>query len=771
MRLNSWLAFLKSLVLRGRAARRRPAPARLSVEILEARALPSVSFQPAGNYSTGGYNTATVASGDFNHDGKTDVATVNTGNSAVAVLLGRGDGTFAAPVTYPLGTESLAAEAGDFNGDGNLDLVVADRSGNAVRVLSGRGDGTFGAPVSYAVSSPLCLAVADFNGDGKTDLAVSSQSNNTVSVLLNNGAGGFRAPVSYAVGASPIGTEVGDFNGDGKTDIVTANGGGASVSVLLNNGSGGFLPAINSAAGGAYGYSPFDVAVGDFNGDGKTDLAAVNSSGGTFLSGNGDGTFAPGASFWTSFGAESVAVGDFNRDGKADLALGFENPYYLYTVYDWSYDPWGEGGPYPLYDVYETDVGVSVLEGGGDGTFVSETDVTTNWYVNNYYPVSDPVDAVAVADFDRNGFPDITAIESNGSADVVINTQPSAGLQMDVSPNSATAGAARSVTVSATDLAGNPDPNYTGTVRFTSSDPQADLPADYTFTAADHGVHTFSVILKTAGDQSLTVGDDTHFAFASADLTVTPAAVSTLNVIANTTLNSGAVGYITFSARDAYGNVATDYSGTVRFTSSDPAATLPDDYTFSPDADGGFYYFTYTPRTIGVQTFTVTDMHTPGLTAQFTLGVLPVASITGPAVSTINQPLTFTLSANGPAGSVYTFALDWNRDGVTDQTVTGVSGTTVTHSFGTSGINTVYMKASLNGVTSDLAWASVNILPISVQVAADPADPTRQALFVTGTAGNDTIILGPGPATAWTSATTAPTSEAWRRRGACPSPT
>src|SRR5262245_63239023 len=113
---------------------------------------------------------------------------------------------------------------------------------------------------------------------------------------------------------------------------------------------------------------------------------------------------------------------------------------------------------------------------------------------------------------------------------MLLNTSPREQLQLAVSSTSTTAGMARSVTVSAFDVAGNPDPTYTGTVHFTSSDYQADLPADYTFTAADHGTYTFSVTLKTAGDQSLTVADYAAFASASANVTVTRAAASAFGI-------------------------------------------------------------------------------------------------------------------------------------------------------------------------------------------------------------------------------------------------
>jgi hypothetical protein len=319
---------------------------------------------------------------------------------------------------------------------------------------------------------------------------------------------------------------------------------------------------------------------------------------------------------------------------------------------------------------------------------------------------------VAVGDFDRNGFPDIAGIESFGSADVAINTSPRAGLQIAVSPASATAGVARSVTVSAFDLAGNPDPAYTGTVHFTSSDYQADLPADYTFTAADHGVHTFNITLKTAGTQSISVADYQAFAFTSANATVTPAAASAIGIGGPYQPSSGATAFMAVVVVDAYDNLATDYTGTVHFTSSDVAATLPADYTFTAD-DGGAHDFALVLRTAGPQTVTGTDTHAPAITGQGGIDVLPAASISGPAAGSVHEDLTFTLGGSGgaSANTVYTFDLDWNDDGVIDQTLSGVSGTTVTHSFASLVTATVVLTASLDGVTSAPATASVNIGP------------------------------------------------------------
>jgi hypothetical protein len=767
MRLRSLFDFV-GIAYRGRSHSRRLAPRRLSVEALETRTVPSVTFQFAGTYSTGGGSTATVASGDFNHDGATDLATVNTGNSTVAVLLGKGDGSFAGPVTYPAGTGVVAVAVGDFDGDGKLDLAAADQAGSALVVMRGNGDGTFQAPLSYAAGQyPAALAVGDFNGDGHADVALAGASSNTVSVLLNDGTGGFQAPTSYGVGTSPVAVAVGDFNGDGKPDLVTANSGGNSVSVLLGSGAGGFSAATDYVTGS----SAQALAVGDLNGDGIPDLATVGGgSAVSVLLGNGNGSFGPPTSYATNYPVYSVAIADFNQDGKPDLALGFANLTISEVTYDTGLTEYvgGDGFSYygsdyyPTQDYYtvyatyyssEFDAGVAFLEGSGNGTFGAETDVTTSSYTTDSYfgvplDVFETVPALATGNLDHNASLDLAAVESGGSVDVLINTQPQAGLQMTVSPASATAGVAQSVTVSAFDLAGNPDPAYTGTVHFTSSDAQAALPADYTYTAADHGVHTFSVTLDTAGAQSLTVADGVSFASATASAQVTPAAASTFTIAGPAGVNSGQAANVTVEAFDPFGNVATGYSGMVHLSSSDAAATLPADYTFTA-ADQGMHTFSVTLRMAGSQSVTATDTLAPALTAQTVVSVAPVASLSGPAVGAINQDLTFTLSAAGgaSASTVFTYQIDWNGDGIIDQTLSGVSGIRVTHQFDFAGTPTVVLTASVNGQASAPVSPSVQVLPVSVQIAADPGDPTRQALVVTGTAGNDTIVLGPGTGT------------------------
>ncbi len=172
-----------------------------------------------------------VVAGDFNGDGRTDLAVANELENTVSVLLGNGDGTFQPQATYAVGTWPGAIVAGDFTGNGRTDLAVANQNNmgygpGTVSVLLGNGDGTFQPQVTYAVGNdPKSIVAEDFTGNGRTDLAVANAGNNTVSVLLGNGDGTFQPQVTYAVGASPDAIVAGDFTGDGRTDLAVANWG------------------------------------------------------------------------------------------------------------------------------------------------------------------------------------------------------------------------------------------------------------------------------------------------------------------------------------------------------------------------------------------------------------------------------------------------------------------------------------------------------------------------------------------------------------------
>jgi hypothetical protein len=218
-----------------------------------------------------------VVTGDFNGDGKLDMALVNPCNVAIAacpangqsgwiaVLLGNGNGTFAAPVLYSSVTFSPnAIVAGDFNGDGRLDLAFSSQcpsydncATGAVSVMLGNGDGSFQSPVTYvtAGSGTNAIAVGQVNGDGFLDLVTSDliapdHSGGSASVLIGNGDGTFQAPISYSSsGALTAGVTIADCNGDGYADVVLTNVNGTSIpgsiSVLVNNGDGTFGPAAS----------------------------------------------------------------------------------------------------------------------------------------------------------------------------------------------------------------------------------------------------------------------------------------------------------------------------------------------------------------------------------------------------------------------------------------------------------------------------------------------------------------------------------------------
>jgi len=269
-----------------------------------------------------GSRPKSVAAGDFNGDGKLDLAVANSGANTASVLLGKGNGTFQTHVDYATGSNPVSIATGDFTGGGKRDLAVVNRGSNTVSILLGSGNGTFQAHVDYATgAAPTWVAIGDFNHDGKLDLAVTNSGNNTVSILLGRGDGTFQSHVDYATGRAPSSVGIGDFNGDGKQDLVVTNYGSNIVSVLLGKGDGTFQNHIDTVA-----FVNLDsVAIGDFNGDGRLDVVAPSfhstASTAHVLLGNGDGTFQKGPDVPLGAGPVSIIAGDFNGDGKTDVAV------------------------------------------------------------------------------------------------------------------------------------------------------------------------------------------------------------------------------------------------------------------------------------------------------------------------------------------------------------------------------------------------------------------------------------------------------------------
>jgi hypothetical protein len=267
-----------------------------------------------------------IAVGDFNGDGKLDLVVADESFGTIAVLLGNGDGTFQNPSYYPAASVEdgpAAVAVGDFNGDGKLDVAVAVFRGSQSSVLLGKGDGTFGPPIRFEsdqfIGQVRFVTTADLNHDGKLDLVTAVNQPDIVQVLLGNGDGTFQPPVAYQAGPTPVCISVGDFNGDGNLDLAVVNPFNNTVNILLGKGDGTFQPATSFSES----LTPVWIAAGDFNKTGRLDLAIANYGSGnvSVLPGNGDGTFQAPQSYGTDAHSTALAVADFNGDGTLDVAV------------------------------------------------------------------------------------------------------------------------------------------------------------------------------------------------------------------------------------------------------------------------------------------------------------------------------------------------------------------------------------------------------------------------------------------------------------------
>jgi len=311
------------------------------------------TFRPPVSYSTNGIISTNIAVADVNADGKPDVLVsgihINSNYvGAVEVFLGLGDGSFQSPVVYDSGGSSpYSVATGDFNGDGKLDIVVADCSPMTASpcglfgVLLGNGDGTFEPVVTHNSGGfgAWALTVADLNNDQKADIVIANlctnaictnSSNGVIAVLLGKGDGTFKSPVTYDSGGRTLVPAIADVNGDGKSDILVVNGQGKQgLGVLLGNGDGSFRPVVTYDVGQKYVSS---LAIADFDNDSKPDVAISVCNSGQYtcganasvavMRGNGDGTFQKPIIYSSGgWNAVGLAVADVNHDGLADIEV------------------------------------------------------------------------------------------------------------------------------------------------------------------------------------------------------------------------------------------------------------------------------------------------------------------------------------------------------------------------------------------------------------------------------------------------------------------
>ncbi|OWK38615.1 FG-GAP-like repeat-containing protein [Fimbriiglobus ruber] len=683
---------------------------KIRLELLESRLVPA--FTLVGTYPTEATTSPYGLSvADIFDNNKPDVLTLNSSSASsntfkdATILPNTGGGVLGAATTV---TAALAGATGDavadLNGDGTPDLVAIGPSGSfpdGLTVYLGNGDGTFQPGTAYALpAKPTAIQLVDLRGIGRKDIVV--MAGGSIDVLLSNGDGTFQPVQTYAVNAPNSVFAVGDLNGDGKPDIVTdATGGG--VDVLLNNGDGTFTLPTAVATGVAG--TPSALAIGDLNNDGFGDLVSV-TAGNSMVNvdlGDGTGNFAAPKSYAAVNGLSSVTLGDVNYDGNLDIVAGSTGT---------AAAPQNQ---------------IAVLLGNGDGTFQAPVTYTAG---------ASPSDIV-LQDVNNDGAVDIVAANQGaGSVTVFTNTTPAPSvpttLQVAATPVVDTAGQTVAVTVTA--KAGTVTAAaFTDTIHFTSTDPQAVLPPDYTFRLADAGVHTFDVTLKTAGAQSITVTDASQSLSGTAPVTVAPAAAADFALSGvSGTFGAGESKVLTVSVTDAFGNVIAGYTGTVQFTSNDPQAGLPADYTFTA-ADAGTHAFPMVFKTAGADSVTVTDTTTTTLTGTAAFTLVAAAPATAVAVFGSGQSAAVGTAFASPL-SVHVADIFGNPVPNLSVTFATPSGSAVTVPTATFGEAATVTTAATGVATSPTltantvlgtfnATATVSGLPTPVQFTLTNAPP------------------------------------------------
>ncbi len=280
-------------------------------------------------YPTGG-SSAYIAVSDFNGDHIPDIVTYESASQSLAILAGKPDGTFQPVVSHSLGFPATCIVAADFNGDGAADLALSNAGG--VAVLLSAGDGSFAPATFYSAGiAANYITARDLNHDGIVDLIVAGT--NGLSILRGLGAGTFSAPLILPGAFAHYWAGVADFNGDGNPDLVVD---GSPGQFYAGRGDGTFASPVNSIA------IPYDAVIGDFNADGKMDVAyLVNTFNKeriagqqiSLLIGTGTGQFLDAVDFFfPGTGTGQVAAGDFEGDGHTNLAIWLTSPARLFLM-------------------------------------------------------------------------------------------------------------------------------------------------------------------------------------------------------------------------------------------------------------------------------------------------------------------------------------------------------------------------------------------------------------------------------------------------------
>jgi len=710
-----------------------------------------------------------IVKGDFNGDGVVDVATVNSNSTdnTVSVLLGNSglagqinpDGTvnnvptFASPLIYAVGSRPAAIVTGDFNADGKLDIAVANTGDGTVSVLYGKGDGTFQPAVTLTVgNAPVGIAAGDIDGDGNLDLVVANSGDGTLSVLRGNGDGTFQPQTTITVGSGPQNLVLADFNGDGSLDIAVANGISNTVSVLLGKGDGTFKPATVLPTGS----SPFAVAAMDVAGSGKVSLAVSNLNDGTvsFYQGNGDGTFQTTKTLTVGSLPTAFALGDFYANGFVDLAVASSgdqaNTVAVFSGYPDSQGNYINGAGSTLAAVGPNPQGIVAADVSGVGLpgLVIAGKSASNQYDGlvsrpaiSVLPILQTIGVtgglgVGIVDTDSHF---VSAVYVPGANDAYegssssnsIDVPGTLQIQPQVTKTPAgplVAGVAFPNVTGQADQAGQLDSNYTGTLTLRVAGVDSSYSQSYTQTAVagkasfavppftKAGTYRFLLSLPGSGETYVINSDVLVVAAAASQLVISTPFISPAA--------RGVGGVVGVAAEDTYGNVVTNFTGTVSVSTSDTAAVIkPASHTFVTN-DAGFASFAVTFNTTGTQSITASGS---GLTSATQSGIVVIA----PQLSTTTT-LAFTPASPQPAETAVTLTAT-----VKDSTNTPIT-LGVVNFYDTAASPTLFATAPLTGTGT----ASIKInFPVGTHGISATFQPKNADQG--SSSGTQTLVISP----------------------------
>ena len=555
---------------------------------------------------------------DLNGDGIPDLAA--TGVNGVGVMLGTGNGTFSPRIDFSAGAQSQDLAAGDFNGDGRIDLAVSLISPEfSLALLTGNGNGTFNAPVTFdntaAQDDSPAIVATDLDNDGRLDVVLAHALScfvtpcvvaRNITVMLGLGDGTFQAPFEIDVGTGMSRIAVGDFNSDGIKDLGIA-GDQSQVYVLLGIGNGSFLkqPTITLTAD-TLGVDGTDIDVADLNGDTIPDLVvaiALNGSRTAILLGNNDGTFQP-ARIITEPRLrvpQYQAIADFNRDGFLDLALSLAN------------------GTEGLFEI---------RLGNGDGTFRAPV-----LYAVPPPLSSVGGGTIVTGDFNRDGRPDIglPIIGANPGLVGLVNSTgsiavPAAYGSVTATPSTVVGGNSTEIRINLVSGAVAPSNGFSFSVS-SSNSTVLQVPSNVFMTGGSSSVRFIATTRAVSSTQNINIRiRNNQLGRRDLTVTVTPPAAPTPTPItlSAVTLESTSV----VGGNSVQGTVRLSAAATaatvVTLASSNAAATVPASVTVAAGASSA--NFTINTTTVSAAMSATISGTLNGITRSATLTINPVAA-------------------------------------------------------------------------------------------------------------------------------------------------